>query len=724
MKTRQFISAMASAVILLAVSANSFAQELPKCEFRGAWLHIVGNKRIATQTSSQLQEKLIATLDSLKLAGCNAVLFQVRPDADAFYDSKLEPWTRYLTGVQGRAPEPYWDPLAFAVEECHKRGMELHAWCNPYRVTSEESDILCDDHLYHRHPELFVKYGKQWYFNPGEPASRKFVTKVMVDIVKRYDVDAIHFDDYFYPYPIEGQEFDDEASFRKYGAKQGFDKDHKADWRRDNVTILMRDINIAIKKVKPWIRLGISPFGIHRNKKDTPDGSGSETNGLSCYEALYADIPLWVEKGYIDYNVPQIYWEIGHPRADYEVLIKWWSANTPKAHFYVGQNVSSLNKKDLNNPETTQLRRKMELVRTLPNVHGNVWWPGWSVVRNHAHIADSLIQVYQKYPALIPAYSDIDSTAPKPVENLRKEGYLLKWNQNRKDASDKMQKAHFYVIYYFPAGVEVDTNNSKYIIKITRDTQFSIAENCHHKDRSLDHKKGSRYVVSVVDKCWNESRGNIVWEETKDYCDYYYPRLEEFASQIPVDSKDYVFLGNSLTQGGKWEEYFPEVQAELEKKGGSIRNRGIIGDTADGIYDRLEEILNGKPAKLFFLTGANDISHNLSADTIVGRIEKVIDRVQQECPKTRIYVESLLPFNESFKRYKALNGKTHVVNETNAVLEKMCERRGVEFIYIHDLFLEDGSKEVLKASISPDGLHLKPEGYQIWKEGIRKWVEE
>ncbi len=708
----------------LLLSVCGFSNSIPKAEFRGAWLHIVGNKSLATMSTAQLQEKFINTFDSLQMAGCNAVIFQVRPCADAFYDSELEPWTRYLTGVQGQAPDPYWDPLQFAIDECHKRGMELHAWCNPYRVTLEESDTLCKGHFYYKHKELFVKYGDKIFFNPGEPLCRKFVTKVMVDLVKRYDIDALHFDDYFYPYPIAGKEFDDQKAFEKYGAKQGFDAQHKDDWRRDNVTLLIKQISKEIKQIKPWIRFGISPFGIHRNKKDTPDGSGSDTNGLSNYHALFADVPLWIEKGYVDYNVPQLYWEIGHPRADYDVLIRWWSRTSHRGHLYIGQNVGSLSKPDLDNPSTTQMRRKIELSRTLPNIHGNVWWPGWSLSRNAGYATDSLIQTYQKYPALIPPYSDIDNIKPMPVENLRKEGYLLRWNQQRKEASDPMQRAHFYVIYHFPAGTDIDISNSRYIVKITRDSEFSIAENCNHKDKSLNHGKGSRYVVSVVDRCWNESENNAVWEEKKGYSDWYYSRLEEFSSEIPVDSKDIVFLGNSLTQGGKWDELFPEIQAELEKRGGAIRNRGIIGDTADGIYDRLDEIVEGKPFKLFFLTGANDISHNLSADTIAARIEKVVERVQRESPDTKIYLQSVFPFNESFKRYKALNGKTHVVCEVNEILKEMCRRRGVEYLDIHDLFAEKGNREVMRAEISPDGLHLNSKGYEIWVEAIRKYVAE
>ena len=486
----------------LSDAANKGAKkyELPKREFRGAWIHTVGNRQMRTMNVEQIKALFINTLDSLALAGCNAVVFQVRPTADAFYVSDLEPWSRYLTGVQGKAPEGNWDPLAFMVEESHKRGMELHAWCNPYRVTSEATDSLCAEHIFFKKPEIFVKHGKQWYFNPCEPASREHTVKVISDIVTRYDVDAIHFDDYFYPYPIEGEEFDDQAAFEKYGPEHGYTQpEQKADWRRYNVTLLIKELNDAIKSIKPWVRFGISPFGIHRNKKDTPDGSGSETNGLSNYEQLYADVPLWVEKGYIDYNVPQLYWEIGHAKADYEVLINWWNNNTPKGHFYVGQSISTFGKADLQNPNTTQMRRKMELVRTLPNVHGNVWWPGWSIIRNSHKIADSLVNVYQKYPALVPVYSDLDKKAPKALSNIVKDGHYIRWQQNEKDAANPMQKALFYIVYCFPDGVKADIGNSKYILKITDELQYNVVE------ENRNHGAGCKYVVTAVDRCWNES---------------------------------------------------------------------------------------------------------------------------------------------------------------------------------------------------------------------------
>ena len=489
---------------LLLLSAPCGGQELPKREFRGAWLHIVGNKQIKDLSREQIQQWFTATLDSLQEAGCNAVIFQVRPQADAFYISELEPWTRFLTGEQGVAPDPLWDPLQFMVEQCHARGMELHAWLNPYRVTSDDKEQLHPDHLYFKKPEIFRRYGKQLYFDPGEPESVAHTVRVIADIVSRYDVDAIHFDDYFYPYPVRFEEFHDDASFSRYGAAQGFEYWQKGDWRRQNVETLIHAVNDTIKAIKPWVRFGISPFGIHRNKKDTPDGS--DTNGLSNYDELFADVPGWAEKGYIDYIVPQLYWKIGHALADYDVLIHWWNDKNYKGHLYIGQSISSFNEPDLENPAITQTERKIALTRELPHVDGNVWWPGWSLApaaqpfrrdgatRTFA-LEDSLKTVYQRYPALIPAYTDLDSVPPEAVASARASARGITWKPV--PSEDVFQQPHFYVVYRFDAGETVDISQPRHIVKITRETSYRPKEKRNGKHQ---------YVVTVVDRCWNESK--------------------------------------------------------------------------------------------------------------------------------------------------------------------------------------------------------------------------
>lgn len=498
------LAVIAVAVLFADVALNA----MPKREFRGAWIHIVGNTTIRNMSTDQVQEMLLDALDSIQNVGCNAVIFQVRPTADAFYDSKIEPWSRYLTGVQGKAPEPFWDPLAFVVEQAHKRGLEVHAWCNPYRVTLDVKDTLTKDHIYFKQPKLFVKYGKQIYFNPTEPAARAYTAKVVADIVSRYDIEAIHFDDYFYPYPIAGERFNDDASFKKYAAGQGFKTSHptlkptdknydravKGDWRRYNVELLIKELNDTIKSIKPWVRFGISPFGIHRNKKDHP--SGSATNGLSNYDELFADVPGWAQKGYIDYYVPQLYWVIGHERADYKTLIQWWNRQHVKGQLYIGQSISAMK---------NQIKPKMELVRNLKNVDGNIWWPGWALVNDSRKVNDSLRVEYQRNLALIPAYKELDTVVPAPLE-IAKEGRSIVWSQTNEDAADPLQKALFYGVYCFPKGVKTDVEDSRYLVKLTNATSFNVIE------ENPGHAAGSHYVVTVIDRCWNESvPGNALW---------------------------------------------------------------------------------------------------------------------------------------------------------------------------------------------------------------------
>ena len=478
------------------VFSFAFAQTTPKREFRGAWIHVVGNDKFKTMSTDSIKQLFIKTLDNFEKAGINAVIFQVRPQADAFYKSSIEPWSRFLAGEQGKAPDPLWDPLQFMIEEAHKRGMELHAWCNPYRVTSNDQEQLSPDHLYFKNPELFKRYGKQLYFDPGEPEAIAHTVKVIADIVTRYDVDAIHFDDYFYPYPVDFEEFHDDASFVKYAKSQGFEYWQKGDWRRNNVATLIKELSDTIKAIKPWVRFGISPFGIHRNLKDTPDGSGSKTNGLSNYEALFADVPLWIKKGWVDYNVPQIYWEIGHPSADYKTLIEWWSRSNFGGQLYIGQNISTFNKKDLDNPSKTQFEAKMKLVRELPNVNGNVWWPGWTLNNNPFGFTDSLINTYQKHPALIPAYSKLDSIAPSAVTKIAKKGKTLIWSHS--SGNDKMQVAAFYAVYRFPKGTATDINNSDYLIKLVAEPKFTLKTGNGKKNHYV-------YIVTAIDRCWNES---------------------------------------------------------------------------------------------------------------------------------------------------------------------------------------------------------------------------
>jgi uncharacterized lipoprotein YddW (UPF0748 family) len=346
-----------------------------------------------------------------------------------------------------------------------------------------------------------VRYGRQIYFDPGVPENRNHICRIVRDIVSRYDVDAIHMDDYFYPYPIAGERFPDENSFRRYGSQQGFTANQLGDWRRNNVNLLIEQIKHTILITKPWVRFGISPFGIYRNKRSTPDGSGSDTNGLQNYDDLYADILLWMQKGWIDYCVPQIYWEIGHPAADYETLIHWWSEHRGNCQLYIGQDVDrTMRFADLRYPERNQLPRKKQLERTLPGIDGTVWWPGYALVANNRGIADSLQNNYQAYPALIPAYTHLHRKTPKDVKSLKAEwmpnGYFLHWKRNG-DPQDP-EKAQYYIIYRFRDKEKTQLDDPHKIVAVTNNTFYRLP----YAGGNIRYT----YVVTSVDRFHNETK--------------------------------------------------------------------------------------------------------------------------------------------------------------------------------------------------------------------------
>ncbi|MCX8462736.1 family 10 glycosylhydrolase [Bacteroides fragilis] len=466
----------------------------PKREFRGAWIQAV-NGQFRGIPTEKLKQTLIDQLNSLQGAGINAIIFQVRPEADALYASQLEPWSRFLTSVQGQAPSPYWDPMQFMIDECHKRGMEFHAWINPYRVKTSLKSELAANHLYNIHPEWFVTYNNQLYFDPALPESRRHICMVVADIVSRYDVDAIHMDDYFYPYPAKGVDFPDDASFARYGG--GFT--NRADWRRSNVNILIQKIHETIRGLKPWVKFGISPFGIYRNEKNDP--LGSKTNGLQNYDDLYADVLLWARNGWVDYNIPQIYWQIGHPAADYETLVKWWAKNTENRPLFIGQSVmNTVQNADPKNPSINQLPRKMALERAYQTIGGSCQWPASAVVENAGKYRDALVQEYHKYPALVPVFDFMDDKAPGKVRKVKKvwteDGYMLFWTAPK--AKDEMDRAVQYVVYRFDGKEKVNIDDASHIVAITRNNFYKLPYD--------DGKTKYRYVVTALDRLHNESK--------------------------------------------------------------------------------------------------------------------------------------------------------------------------------------------------------------------------
>lgn len=496
---------MRKSLIVLAMCSlltGAFAQ--PKREFRAAWIATVANidwpsrRGLDTQTQQQEMLKILDRFAELKM---NAVIFQIRPTSDAFYQSELEPWSRFLTGEQGKAPNPFYDPLAFVIEEAHKRNIDVHVWLNPYRVlNNEDLSQLSKDHLFFKQPELFVKYGKQYYFDPGRTATRTFLNKVVADIVTRYDVDAIHFDDYFYPYRVKGQDFPDDKSFRD--EPRGFAFNQKEEWRRNNVNLVINELNQTIKSIKPWVEFGISPFGVWRNNDKDERGSATKA-GVTNYDDLYADILKWLEEGSIDYVVPQLYWEIGKKVADYEVLVEWWSKYSYGKNLYIGLNASGLG--STKHPAWTtgnELARQMRMNELYPEVHGEVFFSGKAVINNNLGLADSLANDFYKYPALVPMNSNVNgekSAQPTRARLLKENGStLLLWDK----VQDTGGKAvSHYVVYAFQGTKVGDLNNPANIIAITQDNCVDLSK--------LSTKFVGKYtfVITSFNKYKHESDG-------------------------------------------------------------------------------------------------------------------------------------------------------------------------------------------------------------------------
>ncbi|WP_411149011.1 glycoside hydrolase family 10 protein [Streptomyces sp. A30] len=371
-------------------------------EMRGVWLATVQNRdwpsRPGLSAAAQRSE-LLAHLDKAVKTGLNTVIFQVRPTADALWPSPYEPWSQYLTGTQGK--HPGWDPLGTAVEEAHARGLELHAWFNPYRIAGHaDPDRLVRTHPARRHPNWVVTYGGKLYYNPGLPEVRAFVQDAMLDAVAKYPVDAVHFDDYFYPYPVAGQTFDDDAAYDAHGG--GFPS--RAAWRRDNINLLVRETSARIKALRPAARFGISPFGVWRN--DTTDPRGSQTRALQAYDDLYADTRQWVRKNWIDYIVPQLYWNIGFAAADYAKLLPWWAevARGTGTQLYAGEALYKAG--DPAQPEAWQdpaeLSRHLTLAQDHPEVRGHVFFAAKEVQTDPIGAMARVVADHYARPARIP----------------------------------------------------------------------------------------------------------------------------------------------------------------------------------------------------------------------------------------------------------------------------------------------------------------------------------
>lgn len=497
MKNLVFLS-----LLMLAAYNPVVGQHIPKRELRGVWIATVANidwPSRAGLSIDQQKKELLAILDNHQRAGINTVYLQIRPSADAFYGKSEEPWSRFLTGAQGKAPEPYYDPLEFAIEEAHQRGMELHPWFNPYRATFDliQTNVSAD-HITRRKPDWFFTYGGKKWFNPGIPEVRDYIIQVILNVVRHYDIDGVHFDDYFYPYPDGNKPIPDAATFAKYG-KQFTDV---ADWRRNNVNLLVKHLSDSIRAIKRHVRFGISPFGIWDNARHHP--LGSESNGFSGYRQLYADALKWTQEGWVDYIIPQLYFPFHYRAAPYEKLVDWWSRHTHGRHLYIGHaSYRAANTSD-GWQDRSQLPNQVRYLRNTPNSHGSVFYSSKSIVGNLAGIRDSLQYDLYRYRALPPQMEWLDSIPPMPPGKLEaaplEHGKAMRLSWQAPPPASDGDHAFGYVIYRFHEGEPIDLDDARNILHITYNPQH-----LSYTDHTVEAGKQYFYVVTALDRLKNES---------------------------------------------------------------------------------------------------------------------------------------------------------------------------------------------------------------------------
>jgi len=422
-----------------------------KHQLRAVWIASVANIDWPSRqglTAEQQKAELRSWYDMAVAQNHNAVVVQVRPTADAFWPSSVEPWSKYLTGVQGQ--DPGYDPLAFAVQEAHQRNLEFHAWFNPYRITTNlTTDVagLSPTHPARLHPDWTIAYGGRLYYNPGVPEARQFVEKAIMDAVTRYDIDAVHFDDYFYPYPVKGQTFNDQSQYAAYGGGMSL-----ADWRRDNINKLITELGSQIKAAKPWVKFGVSPFAVWMNRSNDPLGSDTQA-GAQTYTDLYADTRRWVKEEWIDYIAPQVYWAESLAVADYNKVVDWW-ADVARGHdvqLYIGQATykvgASTQSPEWNNLPS-ELSNHLAYNATRPEVDGDIYFSAKSVRANLLNGQGIVTATWYQHPALVPPSPWIDAVAPKAPKELHAtrsgSGVTLTWRPG--DASTTS-----YAVYRIPA---------------------------------------------------------------------------------------------------------------------------------------------------------------------------------------------------------------------------------------------------------------------------------
>jgi uncharacterized lipoprotein YddW (UPF0748 family) len=505
--------------LLLAAAAGVLAASLshtpadaqtvpPKREMRGVWIstHLSLDWPNRLQTPAQQRAALVQILDHNKATGMNAAFLQVRSQSDALYPSDLEPWSYYLTNNQGSAPAPMWDPLQFAIDESRKRGMEFHAWINPYRAVATATSAgntaqYAANHVSRTHPEWMLTVGNVMILNPGLPAVREHVTGVIMDIVNRYDVDGIHFDDYFYP---AGTINDDAA----YAADpRGFPATAagRADWRRDNINLLIAQVGERIRAVKPWVKFGVSPSGIYRSSTDPAVGSPTSAGASQHFLTNFADTRKWLQQGWVDYLAPQVYWYIGQAGSDYKLLVPWWNENTFGRHMYIGIADYKMNTAGWLDPK--QVANQIALNRAQANVGGQIHFRHAFLAANPLGYRTDLQQNVYNRPALVPAMPWKDTLAPAAPVGLAasagENGVVLAWAPAI-DSRDEMEKVRRFAVYRSDSRA-IDVEAAGNLVGVTEAATPAFA------DTKVQAGQYYYYAVTALNRLSNESAtSNVV----------------------------------------------------------------------------------------------------------------------------------------------------------------------------------------------------------------------
>jgi uncharacterized lipoprotein YddW (UPF0748 family) len=473
----------------------------PKRELRGIWVATVSNidwPSPRNYNAFKQKEEFIDLLNSHQKTGFNAIFVQVRTAADAFYAKGPEPWSTFLSGLQGQAPKPFYDPLEFMIQESHARGIEFHAWLNLNRASISTKSLLDAKHVVRQHPEWLLTYNGQHTLNFGIPQVRQYIANLVKNLVEQYDIDGIHFDDYFYPYPIANQVLRDQETYEKYHLPD----ETLADWRRRNVNELIQDISLTIKNSKPKVKFGISPFGIWRHQSvANPDGSPTR-KGLQSYDDLFADTEKWMREGWVDYLAPQLYWGTAHKVAPFEPLAKWWSAHNYGRPIYIGHAAYHLS----DQWAPAELEKQLGISRGLSNVQGSIYFSSNLLMRNVKGFRDSLRSTHFSNIALVPPMLWKDSIAPTAPHSvvLGKKGteWQLSWKPG--EPSSDHDPADYFVVYRIKKGEFDPLENAENIIYKGKLTQITL-ENLHIKS-------GYGFVVTAFDRLHNESLpGTVQW---------------------------------------------------------------------------------------------------------------------------------------------------------------------------------------------------------------------